>query len=323
MRRSKRSELARGAGVVGLAVALAVGTGAAVQGAEFFIPYFPAAGSGDSPAPRGEIRIVNRSASSTTALITGKDEAGNAGDGTAAAAGWTTESIPAGGNIRVTDVQLEDASRLGNGAGVWSLEVVVAEGVHVIPFRVNQGGGSPELVPLPVRKVTDDGLRVSQITLFRYFQRNSNRAGDVSYPRVLWAYLRHPQSDLWDDCDVIVMRPGSTGAFMTVREASWTGADAKGPTPADGLADGDPYIRVLTDSDSLSHQTPDMRAGETTEQVRRHFYLRNIRDFRAGADTTLYQVRARCSRTVDGVKTSSPVVRRCYRLHSTATCPAA
>ena len=312
MKRSMCSEFARCAGVVGLAVALIVGPGAAAA-ATWLIPYFPAAGSGESPAPRGEIRIVNRSATSTTALIKGKDSGGATGDGTAASTGWTTESIPAGGNIRVTDVQLEDASRLGNGTGVWSLEVEAPDGVHVVPFRINTGGGSPELVPLPVVRVSASGLRLHRLFVYR------SQSGDRTY-RNVWAYLRHPQSDSWDDCDAILMRPGSTGAFMTVREASWTGGDSEGPTPADGYVASEPYIGVMTDRGDVDYREPEPHYGEVGLQVQRRFFA-SVREFEAGADSTLYQVRARCSRTVDGTTTSSAVVRRCYQVHSTATCP--
>ena len=298
-------------------MALIVGPGAAAA-ATWLIPYFPAAASGESPAPRGEIRIVNRSATSTTALIKGKDSGGATGDGTAASTGWTTESIPAGGNIRVTDVQLEDASRLGNGTGVWSLEVVAPDGVHVVPFRINTGGGSPELVPLPVVRVSASGLRLHRLYVHRSQERVSSR---VRNHRNVFAYLRYPQSDRWDDCDAILMRPdGSTGAFMTVRDASWTGADSEGPTPADGYAASEPYIGVMTDRGVVSYREPEPQYGEAGVQVERRYFA-NIREFEAGADSTLYQVRARCSRTVDGTTTSSAVVRRCMRVHSTATCP--
>lgn len=99
-----------------LIAALALAVSTAAHGAELFIPYFPAAGSGDSPHPNGEIRFVNRSATSTTVTLAGKDSAGAAGAHT-----YTTESIPAGGSVRVTDAQLEDTTRFGNGTGIWSI----------------------------------------------------------------------------------------------------------------------------------------------------------------------------------------------------------
>ena len=54
------------------------------------------------------------------------------------------------------------------------------------------------------------------------------------------------------------MRPhGTTGAFMTVREASWTGADDDGPTPGNGYAAIEPYIDVLRSNGSVSYRLPE------------------------------------------------------------------
>ena len=125
------------------------------------------------------------------------------------------------------------------------------------------------------------------------------------------------------------MRPhGTMGAFMTVREASWTGADDDGPTPGNGYAAIEPYIDVLRSNGSVSYRLPEPQFGEVGEQVELRFYSRgrndvDLRAFEGGADSTLYQVRARCSKTVDGVKTVSAVVRRCFALNTTAACPSA
>ena len=303
----KHSNRVRDLATVTAAVALTWGTLAASAGT-YFIPYFPGAAQNcaiDSCPNNGEIRLVNRSASSTTVTLSGRDMAGVSGGDD-----FVTDSIPGHGSLRVTDTQLEAATRWRNGSGPWSITVTVPDGkdVVVVPFRYNRGGGAIEVVPLPVVELEETALRLSRL----YAYKGSGTTGTW---RVL-AHVRYPQTDRWDSCQGILMRPnGQTGVFLPVTASTWTTGD---------LITGDyatwkPYNEVMT--------TGIIYFREGNRDVDRSFRA-TVRD--PLTDSVTYQVRLRCLKTsTGGTVTYSPVVQGCYRINpevnptAAPACPAA
>lgn len=276
-----------GAAVAALVVAMGGAVSFAVAGTKLFVPYFPAASSG---IVTGSMRIVNRAVSSTTVTIKGRDSAGAAG-----AHPFMSNSIPGYGSIRITTGQLESGGEsgatngLGSGSGTWALTIESSGDVAVVPFIGNGLSASA----LPVEEVEEQGININRM----YLTLSTTGTWFVQ------GHLYYPVADNWDSCQAILLRPSSTGAYMAVREDSWTGADEDGPTPDDGYESNEPFIVVM--SAGPLHT----RSGGLVEDRRFYHTIRTPR-----TDSTTYRTMMRCRRGSGATATYSEVVEACQRV---------